>query len=147
MGKLLEEGSLKNLFRERFLQSHLLYLNAISDILGQEYGKGTPFNGYFESLSKNMTENLLIGNRSSKSKQVDLEDEETMHFRNLRNSWYHECALNYPETLESQMKFPVWKVVQCYYSVLSSISTIVRCLDTTTASEPNKIFNTYSNTC
>lgn len=52
---------------------------------------------------------------------------ESPYFRNLRNSWYHEAALNYPQNLDERLKFAPWKIVQCYYSVFSGISALIRC--------------------
>lgn len=128
MGDVLVKASLKKMFRERFLHTHLEYLNAISDILGQKYDEGWQKQRMFEALCQNMTESLLFGEKSTK-KEIDKADEETKHFKNLRNAWYNECALNYPDNVELKMKFPIWKIVQCYHSVLSSVSAISRCLD------------------
>lgn len=53
---------------------------------------------------------------------------ETSEFRNLRNCWYNECALNYPfDDLDERMKFASWKIMQCYYTVFSAIASLVCC--------------------
>jgi len=48
---------------------------------------------------------------------------------NLRNSWYHECALNYPDDLDERLKFAPWKMIQFFYTIYSALSAIVRCFD------------------
>jgi hypothetical protein len=62
--------------------------------------------------------------------------------RNLTNSWYHECALSYPEdvindnneveksNLRERMMFAGWKIIQFYYSIYDSMSAVVRCFET-----------------
>jgi hypothetical protein len=47
------------------------------------------------------------------------------HFRNLRNSWYHEFSLNYPhESREERLICAAWKIIQCYYTVFASIASL-----------------------
>ena len=53
---------------------------------------------------------------------------EQPEFRNLRNSWYHEVALRYPDDFEMRLIFSGWKVIQCYYSVYAAVSSLVRCV-------------------
>lgn len=139
MGKILEDTNLGNMFRARFLNTHFRYLNSISDILDEKYGHT------IEEMAMKISVGIIPNYRNNKDKLEDKEDEETRHFRNLRNSWYHECALNYPTNPSEAMKFPVWKVIQCYSAVLSSISSLVRCIDNNVKSEPNAIFNFYAN--
>lgn len=68
---------------------------------------------------------------------------ETLEFRNLRNCWYHECALNYPfESLDERLRFASWKIIQCYYSVFSAIASLVCCYHPPQKS-PDKTFNIY----
>jgi uncharacterized membrane protein YfbV (UPF0208 family) len=55
--------------------------------------------------------------------------DEARALRNLRNSWYHECALNYPQESDDRMKFAPWKIIQFFYAVYSALSAIVRCFD------------------
>jgi hypothetical protein len=49
------------------------------------------------------------------------DDIETVHFRNLRNAWYHEYALQRTPT-----EAMAWRIVQAYYTVLCSLSAMVR---------------------
>lgn len=49
--------------------------------------------------------------------------------RNLRNSWYHECAFNYPEDRSERLKFAPWQIIQFYYVMYTALSAIVRCFD------------------
>ena len=68
---------------------------------------------------------------------------ETPEFRNLRNCWYHECALSYPfESIDERLKFASWKIVQCYYSVFSAIASLVCCYHPP-KKNPSKTLNIY----
>ena len=41
--------------------------------------------------------------------------DEIPEFRNLRNCWYNECALNYPfDNLDERIKFASWKIMLEY---------------------------------
>lgn len=55
--------------------------------------------------------------------------DEARALRNLRNSWYHECALTYPQNLDDRMKFAPWKIIQFFYAVYSALSAVIRCFD------------------
>ncbi len=50
---------------------------------------------------------------------------ESSYFKNLRNSWYHEVTLF--NDSNSRIKFAAWKIIQCYYTIFSGISALVRC--------------------
>jgi hypothetical protein len=52
---------------------------------------------------------------------VDPDDIESDYFRNLRNAWYHEYAFG-----RSGMDVAAWKIVQAYYAIYCSISSLVR---------------------
>jgi len=112
-------SQLSEVFRQRYLKTHERYLKSIADIIAYLYGGGS-----WEKKCSKMVERLMragdIGER-----RVDT-DFETSHFRNLRNCWYHECALNYPwGDLDSRLKFAAWKIIQCYYTVFSAIASLV----------------------
>lgn len=104
------------------MNTHGIYLKSIADIIAHLY----QWRYSHEKRCQNMISRLLKAKRLKKRSDVD---EEEPHFRNLRNSWYHECALNYPpDSLDERSLFAGWKIIQCYYSVFSSIASIVTCV-------------------
>lgn len=114
--------NLPQTFRDRYLNTHETYLSSISSLVRYFYG------------GKNEEEFCLNIMRSLSKREhfpisiPDNPDEESFHFRHLRNAWYHECALRYPSDLDSRIMFGAWKIVQCYYSVFASIAALVRCI-------------------
>lgn len=117
MVKLLAE--LPELFRERYLNTHEVYLKSIADLIHHLY------QGNLQDEATEMIFRLIDAPKMKR--RLDTEDE-TSHFRNLRNCWYHECALNYPPNdLDERMRFAAWKIIQSYYAVFSSIASLVCC--------------------
>ena len=115
-------ANLPNVFRERYLNIHETYLYGIAYIIDKMY---KPSN--YRIMSTRMLLQLLSQEPKLSEKRQD-SNQETLEFRNLRNSWYHECALNYPfNSLDERLKFASWKIIQCYYSVLSSVASLVCC--------------------
>ena len=95
-------------------------------------------------VCRTMVENLLSGGRFAES-MIDHEIE-SLYFRNLRNSWYHEVALGYPQdNLEDRLKFAPWKIVQCYYSVFSGICALVRCFHLSGQLSHDSTLNIFGN--
>jgi len=119
--KFLDEQVQREIFRKRYLNTHETYLISIADIIATLYKwQG----GYEESCAK-MVSCLINAGKMRQRKDID---EEEPQFRNLRNSWYHECALNYPsQYLNERLLFAAWKIIQCYYTVFSSIASVVTC--------------------
>lgn len=121
MVKFLSETKQRGIFRERYLNTHGIYLKSIADIIAHLYCWRYPH----EERCKIMTSHLLKAGKMKRMKDVD---EEEPQFRNLRNSWYHECSLNYPsDSLNERSRFAAWKIIQCYYAVFSSIASLVTC--------------------
>jgi len=113
---------LPEVFRERYLKTHSIYLKSIADIIAEMY-KTTSL----RKASANMIRKLLTQEAKLHEKRQD-PGHETLEFRNLRNCWYHECSLNYPfRNLDERLKFASWKIIQCYYSVFASIASLVCC--------------------
>jgi len=113
-------AKLPEVFRERYLNTHETYLKSIADIIGYLYGGKS----WEEKCAKTIA-HLLGASKMRKRRDID---EETPHFKNLRNCWYNECALNYPpETLDERLRFAAWKIIQCYYVVFSSVASLVCC--------------------
>lgn len=86
---------------------------------------------YFRNRRKTpsevMIDKLLFQKPKITEKNVDTK-KEALAFRNLRNCWYNESALNYPyDNLEERIKFASWKIMQCYYTVFSAIASLVCC--------------------
>ena len=108
-------------FRERFLDTHLDYLHSISYIIQKMYFEKD------EPPPVVMLNEILKQRPKIRKKKKD-SPFETSEFRNLRNCWYNECALNYPfDNLDERMKFASWKIMQCYYTVFSAIASLVCC--------------------
>ena len=129
----LNEQNLAQMFRDRFLDKHYPMLNSVSDILTQLYGT--------DSI---MSKNLITKIYSKGHINLTLTDPatETINMRSLRNAWYHECSLNYPLKDTERMKFPAWKIIQCYYAVFSSIAALVRSFDVYSKGH-NSLLNSY----
>ena len=81
---------LPNTFRERYLQTHSRYLKSIADIIANNYDWRDE-----EKATVNMVSQLVSQNPRFREERRD-PGHETPEFRNLRNCWYNECALNYP---------------------------------------------------
>jgi hypothetical protein len=142
MGEFLKEENLKKLFRDKYLETHHQYLNSISDITAtiyaregrKEYKKECMKAGDIEKIDiwpnicRGIVSKLNNAGKFPDSMMTDTEGE-TLHFRNLRNSWYHECALANPDDVNIRMQFPAWKIIQSYYAIFSSISSVVRCFN------------------
>ncbi|MFX1502130.1 MAG: hypothetical protein ACFFDH_14295 [Promethearchaeota archaeon] len=139
MVRLLIE--LPRLFRERYLDTHENYLNSIAEIAYYLYFKDPPgINNGCESMVKKL---LNAGNFTEQ--MVD-DKFESIYFRNLRNAWYHELVLNYPQDDEiERTKFAPWKIVQCYYCILAGISALIRCFYSGKLDRHNKIFSIFTN--
>ena len=81
----------------------------------------------FEETTEAMV-NQLIKQKPRVSVRKQDPPHEIPEFRNLRNCWYNECALNYPfDNLDERIKFASWKIMQCYYTVFSAIASLVCC--------------------
>lgn len=109
-------------FRKRFLNTHLKYLYNISYIIKKMYCENNKL-----EPEEAMVNQLLDQKPKVRKKKKD-SPYETPEFRNLRNCWYNECALNYPlDNLDERIKFASWKIMQCYYTVFSAIASLVCC--------------------
>lgn len=114
---------LPEVFRERYLNTHSIYLKSIADVIQVQYYKRNSM----KLATMNMIQTLREQRATHKKKRKDSNDE-TPEFRNLRNCWYHECSINYPyDAIDERLKFASWKIIQCYYSVFASVASIVCC--------------------
>jgi len=118
--KFLSEQRQREIFRKRYLSTHETYLKSIADIIAYLY----EWQATHEERCFKMVSRLMSEDKMRKRKDID---EEEPQFRNLRNSWYHECALNYPPNPNERLLFAAWKIIQCYYAVFSSIASLVTC--------------------
>ena len=139
MVKLFKD--LPKLFRQRYLNTHERFLKSIADLTAHLYFKRY---NHLEDGCENMITTLLsVGNFSEH--MVD-KSYESQYFRNLRNAWYHEVALNNPQDdLDQRFKFAPWKIIQCYYSIFAGISALIRCFNSSEIDSHNKIFNIFGN--
>lgn len=124
MADFLKE--LPKIFRKRYLRTHGIYLKSIADITAHMYGIM-----YDMTELEEPTTSMILA-LSTQGAELDEKRQdpghETPEFRNLRNCWYHECALNYPfESIDERLRFASWKIIQCYYSVFSAVASIVCC--------------------
>ncbi len=132
MVETLNEKYLAQMFMDRFLNKHYPVLNAIADILTNLYN--------YKGMANNLLEDIYSkGNINQTLIDPPIE---TMNMRALRNAWYHECSLNFPQAEDERMKFPAWKIIQCYYAVFSSIAALVRCFDDRTGGH-DRLLNSY----
>ena len=110
-------AELPQVFRERYLDTHHRYLKSIADVITHLYW--TRFRGWKEPCRR-MLLKLIPAGSLPKRKDVG---HETIHFRNLRNCWYHECALHHPRgNVNRRIRFAAWKIIQCYYAIFSAIT-------------------------
>jgi hypothetical protein len=129
--------SLPEVFRERYLNTHERYLKSIADIIGHLYMRKVDD---WDEACRQMLLRLISAGRTPRR---DDSEDETVHFRNLRNCWYHECALHYPlDNIDERLRFAAWKIVQSYYSVFSSIATLV-CLEHPKRKSHDAVLNSY----
>lgn len=130
-------NELPQVFRKRYLQTHGVYLKSIADIIATMYKTRN-----LQKASNRMILKLIAQQASLDERRED-PGYETLEFRNLRNCWYHECALNHPfENLDERLRFASWKIIQCYYSVFSSVASLICCYHPPQKS-PMKTLNIY----
>ena len=115
--------SIERAFRARYLNTHEKYLDSIATLLWVCNNQGSLATGRFM-----LSDAVSIRTMCTQMKALNRFDE-ARALRNLRNSWYHECALNYPQTLDDRMKFAPWKIIQFFYTIYSALSAVVRCFD------------------
>ena len=115
--------SIERAFRARYLDTHEKYLDSIATLLGACNNHASLATGRFM-----LSHTVSIRTMCTRMKALNRFDE-ARALRNLRNSWYHECALNYPQTLDDRMKFAPWKIIQFFYTIYSALSAVVRCFD------------------
>ena len=128
---------ISRLFRKRFLDTHYEYLHSIAYIIEKMYGEE-------EDKTSKMISQLMKQKPKRPERKEDTPNE-TPEFRNLRNCWYNECALNYPfDSLDERMKFASWKIMQCYYTIFSAIASVV-CCHYEEQHDVNKTLNLYAN--
>ena len=96
-------------FRARYLDTHEKYLDSIATLLMQCTNPTSLATGQF--MLRHVTSVKTICSQMRVLNNFD----EAKALRNLRNSWYHECALIYPGDLSDRMKFAPWKIIQFFY--------------------------------
>lgn len=110
-------------FRARYLDTHEKYLDSIATLLGVCNNHMSLATGEFMVRRSASVQTTCLQMRNLNR------FDGALSLRNLRNSWYHECALNYPEVLNDRMKFAPWKIIQFFYATYSAVSAMVRCFD------------------
>lgn len=130
---------LGDLFRKRYLNTHEEYLKSFADITAYLY-----FSEY-EDLGPGCKAIMdALSGKSNVSRRIPDKECEAKSFRNLRNSWYHEVALNNPiGNIDQRLKFAPWKIIQCYYCVFAGISALVRCFKSQAIKSHSTIFNIF----
>lgn len=118
---------LPKIFRKRYLNTHARFLTAILNFVEYTY---FPVGQYQPEDWKQACRQMLstLSKTSTLSTRSDV-GYETLHFRNLRNCWYHECSQYFPlNNIDLRLRFAAWKIIQCYYAVFSAIASLV-CLE------------------
>jgi hypothetical protein len=117
--------SLASRFIDSFLDKHIRYLKSIHDVIVTLYRSK-------DGVRKGILDEISVDKAYFDEIKVSWNGNEKKAFLNLRNAWYHECALGYPfgadeDNVKARMKFASWKIVQFYYAVYTAASAIVRC--------------------
>lgn len=115
--------SIERAFRARYLNTHEKYLDSIATLLVACNDHSALANGRFM-----LSHAVSVRAMCTQMKALNRFDE-ARALRNLRNSWYHECALNHPLGLDDRMRFAPWKIIQFFYTVYSALSSMVRCFN------------------
>ena len=116
-------NSIASAFRARYLDTHEKYLDSIATLLAYCNNHTSLVTGQF--MLRHVT---TVKTTCSQMRALNSFDE-VRALRNLRNSWYHECALHYPQDLDDRLKFAPWKIIQFFYAIYSALSAIVRCFN------------------
>jgi len=121
----LDDKRLAKQFVDSFLNTHIKYLKSINDVIVALYTSK-------DGAPKGILDEIVIDQRYFNEIGSRWNGNEKKAFLNLRNAWYHECALRYPfegeeDIAKARMKFASWKIVQFYYAVYVAASAIVRC--------------------
>ena len=124
-------------FRANYLNTHEKYLKSIADVITWSYGNRV------RSVSEGILNKIEVDQNYFNQIGSSWKGDEEKAFRNLRNSWYHECALRYPFEAEGidRMKFAPWKIIQFYYVIYTASSAIVRCYDNSEQLSHVKVMN------
>ncbi len=124
-------------FRANYLNTHEKYLKSIADVITWSYGNRV------RSVSEGILDKMEVDQNYFDKIGSSWRGDEEKAFRNLRNSWYHECALRYPFDAEDidRMKFAPWKIIQFYYAIYTASSAIVRCYDNSEQLSHVKVMN------
>jgi len=134
-------NKLPQVFRQRYLRTHSVYLKSMADIIAHMYGIMHDMTKLEESVARMLLQ--LSAQGAKLDERRDDPGHETHPFRNLRNCWYHECALIHPlESIDERLKFASWKIVQCYYSIFSAVASLVCCYHPPKRN-PSKTLNIY----
>jgi hypothetical protein len=115
--------SIARAFRARYLDTHEKYLDSIATLVAACNDQSALGNGRF-MLSHAVSVRAVC----TQMKALNRFDE-ARALRNLRNCWYHECALNHPLDFDDRMRFAPWKIIQFFYTIYSALSSVVRCFD------------------
>lgn len=115
--------SIASAFRSRYLDTHEKYLDSIATLLGACNNHTSLATGEF------MVRRAPLVQATCSQMRFLGHFDEARALRNLRNSWYHECAFSFPEDLNNRMKFAPWKIIQFFYATYSALSSVVRCFD------------------
>lgn len=124
-------------FRANYLNTHEKYLKSIADVIKWSYWDSA------RSVSEGILGKIEVDQNYFDGIGSSWRGDEEKAFRNLRNSWYHECALRYPFEAEDidRMKFAPWKIIQFYYVIYTASSAIVRCYDNSEQLSHGKVMN------
>ena len=103
-------------FRQKYLNTHELYLDAILAILPHPIAK--------------IVQQIDIPSETVGELRKETARGRAQSIKDMRNAWYHECAFWHPQDIDVEwLKFAPWKIIQFYYSIYCMLSAMVRCID------------------
>ena len=130
--------NISSAFRKRYLDTHEKYLDSISTLL-RACSDNEPLGpGQFLLARTNELKAVCTQLRSRNT------FDEKRALTNLRNSWYHECAFNYPDDMYERLKFAPWRLIQFFYVIYTGLSAIVRCFDNRPRLKQNAALNAFT---
>ena len=126
-------------FIDDYFNTHAKYLKSIADVIKWSYWDSARS----VTISEGILDKMEVDQNHFDTIRSSWKGDEEKAFRNLRNSWYHECALRYPFEAEDidRMKFAPWKIIQFYYVIYTASSAIVRCYDNSEQLSHGKVMN------
>lgn len=118
-------------FREKYLNTHELYLDAIWAILPHP--------------TATIIQQIDIPSKTVDELRETTESAWPRSLKDMRNAWYHECAFWHPRDRDDEwLQFAPWKIIQFYYSIYCMLSAMVRCIDASLRIRHSKMLDKFT---